>query len=287
MMQAGRTLLAILAHPDDETFSTGGTLALYARRGVAVHLLCATRGEAGEADAEFLGAYTSIGELRTAELNCAAEALGLSSVSFLGFRDSGMPGSPHAANPLALVNTPMEELQNSLVGHIRRLHPQVVITHDPAGGYPHPDHTRLHLAATRAFHAAADPAVGTPGLPAFAPQKLYYSTISRTLLRWVVRLLPLAGRDPSRFGRNRDIDLRLIAAGDVPIHARIDFSAVARQRAQASRCHASQGGRKMNRDVAGLLRGWSPRYEFFTQGHPLPPPARVTSDLFAGVSDGI
>lgn len=283
MTKPGQVLLAVLAHPDDETFSTGGTLALYARRGVDVHLLCATHGEAGEADADYLQGYTTIAELRSAELACAARALGLSSVSFLGWRDSGMPGSPHAAHWQALVNAPMEQLTRTIAAHIRRLRPQVMITHEPSGGYPHPDHIRLHQAATRAFFASGDPAVEIPGLPPFAPQKLYFSTISRTLLRWVVRLMPLVGRDPSRFGRNGDIDLRAIARVDVPIHARIDYSPVAQLRAQASRCYASQGGRQLNRGVAGLLRGWSPRYEVFSRGHPAPLPGRVESDLFSGI----
>jgi LmbE family N-acetylglucosaminyl deacetylase len=286
MIQEDRVLLAILAHPDDETFSTGGTLALYAHRGVAVHLLCATRGEAGEADAEFLQGYASIAELRVTELNCAASALGLGSITLLDHRDSGMAGSPHAAHPKALVNTPLDALVGEIAACIRRLHPQVVLTHDPYGGYPHPDHIRLHQAVNRAFYTAGDTALKIPGLPAYAPAKLYYSTISRTLLRWVVRLMPLAGRDPSHFGRNGDIDLRAIAAADVPIHARIDFSPVAQARAEASRCYASQGGRNMNRGVAGLLRGWSARHEVFMRGYPAPQPGQIEDDLFTGVDTG-
>jgi N-acetyl-1-D-myo-inositol-2-amino-2-deoxy-alpha-D-glucopyranoside deacetylase len=88
-----RTLLAVLAHPDDESFGMGGTLALYASRGVDVYLVCATRGEVGEADEKHLKDFSSIGEMREAELRCAAGILGLKGVFFLGYRDSGMPGS--------------------------------------------------------------------------------------------------------------------------------------------------------------------------------------------------
>jgi len=90
-------LLAVMAHPDDETFGTGGTLAVYARRGVAVYLICATRGEVGEVDEKYLRGFDSIAERRMAELRCAAEKLGITEVMFLDYRDSGMPGSqsPH------------------------------------------------------------------------------------------------------------------------------------------------------------------------------------------------
>src|SRR5512145_1217724 len=87
-------LLAVLAHPDDETFGTGGTLAFYARRGVKVHLVCATRGESGDVDEEFLRGYKTIAERREHELRCAAGNLGLAGVHFLDYRDSGMPGWP-------------------------------------------------------------------------------------------------------------------------------------------------------------------------------------------------
>src|SRR3989304_5201223 len=88
-----KKILAALAHPDDESFGMGGTLALYAQRGVDVHLVCATRGEAGTVEAEHLEGYASIAERRVAELRCAALRLGLSGVHFLDYRDSGMPGS--------------------------------------------------------------------------------------------------------------------------------------------------------------------------------------------------
>jgi LmbE family N-acetylglucosaminyl deacetylase len=84
-----KTLLAVLAHPDDESFGLGGTLALYARRGVATYLVCATRGEAGDVAAEHLDGFKDIADKRTAELVCAASILGLKHVFYLGYRDSG------------------------------------------------------------------------------------------------------------------------------------------------------------------------------------------------------
>jgi N-acetyl-1-D-myo-inositol-2-amino-2-deoxy-alpha-D-glucopyranoside deacetylase len=79
-----KTLLAVLAHPDDESFGMGGTLAMYARRGVKVHLVCATRGEAGNVAPEFMRGFESVAELRENELRCAAGELGLAGVHFFG-----------------------------------------------------------------------------------------------------------------------------------------------------------------------------------------------------------
>jgi LmbE family N-acetylglucosaminyl deacetylase len=102
MPENKHVLLAVLAHPDDETFGMGGTLALYARKDLEVHLICATRGEAGTVDPKFLEGFVSIGDRRESELCCAADLLGLAGVHFLGYRDSGMPGSPDNFRPKAL-----------------------------------------------------------------------------------------------------------------------------------------------------------------------------------------
>ena len=168
-------MLAILAHPDDETFGLGGTLALYAKRGVAVHLICATRGEAGTVSPEFLERYSSIADLRVAELNCAAEQLRLEKVHFLDYRDSGMVGTEDNEHPNALTQAPLEEVVATLVDYIRRLRPQVVITFDPVGGYGHPDHIAVHKATVKAYEAAADPELFPDAGSPFQSQKLYFS----------------------------------------------------------------------------------------------------------------
>ena len=237
---SGLTLLAVLAHPDDETFGPGGTLALYAWRGVQVHLLCATRGEVGTVAPELLAGYASIGDLRQHELECAAETLGLAGVHFLGYRDSGMPGSPDNAHPKALAAAPTEQVAAAIVEWMRRVRPQVVITFDPIGGYRHPDHIACHKATVLAFQAAGDSARFPGNLPPFQPSKLYFHTFRRPWLRHAIRLLPLFGQDPRRWGRNKDIDLVDIAQSQFPVHARIDIRPVADRKERASACHASQ-----------------------------------------------
>lgn len=130
-----QTLLVILAHPDDESFPIGGTLAKYAAEGARVVLVSATRGEAG------IRGLTpeSAGEIRARELQQAAKTLGVSEVRFLGYRDG----------ELSIIN--LEEIRLQVVGLIREIDPQVVITFGPDGISGHPDHVAMHEIVTQAF----------------------------------------------------------------------------------------------------------------------------------------
>src|ERR671932_2725290 len=130
MQPQPRSLLALFAHPDDEAFGSGGTLARYAAEGVAVALVCATRGEVGEIADPALATPETLGDVREAELRCAARALGVGELLFLGYRDSGMAGTPTNEDPRALARAPAEEVVARLVGIIRRLRPQVLVTFD-------------------------------------------------------------------------------------------------------------------------------------------------------------
>ncbi len=277
-------LLAVFAHPDDEAFGSGGTLALYSWAGAAVYLVCTTGGEAGIIDPEFLARYGTARAVRVAELQCAARKLGLAEVEVLGYRDSGMEGAPDNQHPHALVQAPLDTLAAQITQTIRRVRPQVVLTFDPIGGYRHPDHIATHLATVRAFHAAGDATISDPaGLPAYQPQKLYYVVFPRLLLRLFVKLMPFFGKDPRRFGRNHDLDLTRLVDTSFPVHARIDYRVVARQRAAAVQCHASQiVNPTLAQSVLGLLSRLLAGGETFMQAVP-EPPTRVQRDLFAGV----
>jgi LmbE family N-acetylglucosaminyl deacetylase len=260
--------LAVLAHPDDESFGMGGTLAHYARKGCDVYLVCATRGEAGEMDPEHLHGFESIAEKRESELRCAAEQLGLKEVFFLPYRDSGMTGSPDNTHPRAQINAPLEEVAGKVVKFIRELKPDVVLTFDPIGGYRHPDHIHIHTATVMAFEHSADeefhPEAGLP----FKPGRLYFHTFPRWFLRIVVNVMPLFGKDPRRFGRNGDIDMKSIAEVNFPTHARIDIRDVQHIKAAASACHASQGGIGMRRGIMGLFIKLFGEKEDYMQAYP-------------------
>jgi LmbE family N-acetylglucosaminyl deacetylase len=280
MTKTDRVLLAVLAHPDDETFGTGGTLAHYAQLGVKVYLVCATRGEVGEVEPELLEGYTSVAELREHELRCAAQTLGLTGVFFLNYRDSGMPGTIDNTHPDALFAADLSEVAAEVVHYIRLLKPQVVITFDPIGGYRHPDHIAIHKATVEAFKLAGDETYVKGELQAFQPDKLYFHTFPRGFLRFSVFFMRLFGKDPRKFGKNGDIDLQSIAEVHFPCDARVDYREVAEIRDRASACHDSQGGARITGGVMGFVRkifGISDQYM-----RAYPPPGKKEKDLFEG-----
>lgn len=287
MTQEKKVLLAVLAHPDDETFGTGGTLALYARQGVEVHLVCATRGEVGDVDPQYMAGFSSVADVRVSELRCAAAILGLAGVHFLGYRDSGMPGSPDNHHPKALAAAPLDEVAAQVAHYFRLLRPQIVITFDPIGGYRHPDHIAIQKATAAAFEAVQKDPEAFPdpqGLPPFTPQKLYFQTIPRTFLRIAVALLRLFGQDPSHFGRNKDVDIASLAEVSFPINARINFRPVASQRDQAAACHASQGGGQQGRGMMGWARYLVGANETYMRAYPPTSNGHIEKDLFEGIN---
>lgn len=278
-----KRILSVLAHPDDEAFGMGGTLALYALRGVEVYLACATLGEAGDIPPDFLQSHSSSAALRESELDCSANVLALKQVFKLGFRDSGMEGSPDNHHPDALVARPMEEVVESIAAVMRQVRPLVVLTFDPVGGYFHPDHIRVHQATVLAFDRVRKE------LQATDPQalsRLYYHTMPKSSAKIAVFWMRLLGKDPRKIGRNKDIDLVQIASQSFPVHVTINYRQVLEQREQAAACHASQGGGKKPFGLsAWLMRILSRPVDRFMQGFPEPMPNhRMQNDLFWGMN---
>jgi LmbE family N-acetylglucosaminyl deacetylase len=276
-----KTLLAVLAHPDDESFGLGGTLALYASRGYDTYYVCATRGEAGTVDEEHLAGFKDTAEMRTAELMKAAEALGLKEVFFLGYRDSGMPGTEPNQHPNAQINAPIDEVAGRVVKFIRDLKPDVVLTFDPIGGYKHPDHIHIHKATVLAFenadNASFHPEAGHP----FKPRALYYQVFPKGLLRAAVRLMPLFGKDPTKFGRNGDINIKELAEVSFPVHVRLNVQSVADAKHKASEAHASQGGMQMRRGLMGFVTKLIGEREDYMRAYPpMSEMYRRKTDLF-------
>jgi mycothiol S-conjugate amidase len=278
-----RTLLAVFAHPDDESFGPGGTLAKYCAEGVDVWLACATDGDAGTVDSSALESFASTAQLRAAELCCAAQTLGLKGVDFYAYRDSGMAGSPDNGHPKSLYQAPMDDVVGKIVGSIRLHRPQVILCDNEFGGYGHPDHIKLHQATVRAFTAAADPRLYSSAGSPHAAERLYFTAFTPGLLKWLVRFMPLVGRDPRRFGRNADIDLLEILKWETPVHIRIDVRSYLDTKLRASACHRSQAG--PTESVRGLPRFVVRRMfgaETFIQGYPVPiAGAGIGHDLFA------
>jgi LmbE family N-acetylglucosaminyl deacetylase len=277
-----KTILAVLAHPDDESFGLGGTLALYAQKGYGTYLVCATRGEAGTVDAEHLNGFKDTAELRTVELERAAKILGLKDVFFLGYRDSGMPGTGDNRHPQAQINHPIAEVAGRVVKYIRELKPDIVITFDPIGGYRHPDHIHIHQATVLAFDKANDPSFYPEAGAPFQPRALYYQVFPRSFLKWMTRLMPLTGKDPTRWGRNGDINLKELAEVEFPVHVRLDVRSVEDLKKQAGAQHASQGGVGMRRGLMGLITRLFGEKEDYMRAYPPVENRRhkIAKDLF-------
>jgi N-acetyl-1-D-myo-inositol-2-amino-2-deoxy-alpha-D-glucopyranoside deacetylase len=192
-------VLAIYAHPDDELFHGGGMLAHLADRGVRVTLACATRGEAGKAHPS-VGPVADLGAHRSEELRRSCQILGFDAPRFLGFHDSARKERLRRDDPRALANVDLLEVETAILGVIRDVRPQVVVTFDPHGGYYHPDHVAVHRAATAAFYSSGAPAVAGDA----APVRLFYSTFSLDVFReHAARTKGLGivdGLDPEVFG---------------------------------------------------------------------------------------
>ena len=273
------TLLVILAHPDDESFGSGGTLSKYAHEGVTVHYLCGTRGESGTVDADKLNGFKNVAELRTSELMCAAKELGLAGVHFLGYRDSGMVGSDDNKDAESLNSAPLDEVAQRIIGYIETLKPDVIVTHDQYGGYGHPDHIKLHLATVRAYamHYGIKLDYAPSGLMTLVNNqqpitnnipRLYFTAFPKGLVKFGVRVMPLLRQDPRKFGRNKDIDLVQIASWDVPATVQIDTKAYVAMKEKASACHASQQApAQQNRFVRFMFRRNSGK-EFYARAYP-------------------
>jgi N-acetyl-1-D-myo-inositol-2-amino-2-deoxy-alpha-D-glucopyranoside deacetylase len=175
------------AHPDDETLTTGATIAHYVALGAEVRVVTCTLGEEGEVIGErwaqlAVDQADQLGGFRIAELSAALHALGIDQPLFLGgagrWRDSGMDGTP-ARHRQRFVDADMREAVGELVAIIRQLRPHVVITYDAKGGYGHPDHIHAHD-VTMAAVTAAD---GTefPGAPWKVP-KVYWTVMSTSAM---------------------------------------------------------------------------------------------------------
>ncbi len=143
------TILAVFAHPDDEGFGCGGTLAALASAGHRVTLVCATNGDVGEISDPGLASPETLGAVRQGELRAAMDVTGIEDVRFLNYRDSGMAGTDDNGHPSSLFQAMEERVVAQVSAAIRELGPDMVITHDPTGGYGHPDHVTIcrHTAA--------------------------------------------------------------------------------------------------------------------------------------------
>ncbi len=222
-----KTILAIFAHPDDEAFGTGGTLALYASQGYRVVLVCTTSGESGvnrldENDT------AQLGKIRREELRAACRQLNIEPPVFLDNRDSGMVDTPENDHPDSLHQADLDEVARELVGTIRREDPGIVITFEQDGWYGHPDHVKTYQAVRRAFELLGDDERPELYMAVFAAEAAIYSA-------WVMQQ---NGEEiPQRF---RNPQLRRYPLDAIPIV--VDTSPLREVKIRALNEHRTQMG---------------------------------------------
>ena len=172
-------LMAVHAHPDDESSKGAATLARYADEGHRILVVTLTGGERGEIlnpAMDLPDVLEHIAEIRRDEMAKAAEILGVEH-TWLGFVDSGLPmGDPPPPLPEGcFALAPLDESIEALVRVVRDFRPHVMTTYDENGGYPHPDHIRCHQVSVGAFEAAGDPARFPDAGEPWTVAKLYYN----------------------------------------------------------------------------------------------------------------
>lgn len=232
------TLMTVHAHPDDEAIGTGGILKKYSRRGIRTVLVLATRGEAGEIDG-----HPPVGEdkrrvatLRLKELECSCRVLGIQKVCFMGYRDSGMVGSPENNHPGSLATADPEEATRRLVRIIQEERPHVITTYNERGTYGHPDHIAVNRITLKAFEVAgqADHHSDSAWSP-WNPAKLYYQAIPLSRIRRMVGFMKNRAEELG-------IDPESMGTPDEAITTWVDIRDVLDEKFAAIRCHRSQIG---------------------------------------------
>lgn len=280
-----RRLLAVLAHPDDESFGMGGTLARYAAEGVDVHIAIATDGVAGSVAGGYEYALKELAEVRQKELEAAVGVLG-GKLHTLGYRDSGYIGDPANQHPDAFINSDFHEATGKVVALIRSIRPQVVVTHDETGGYYHPDHIHCWKITKEAFEAAGDPSRYPEIGPApYQPARLYYTAFSNRMVKLFSFLMRLRGQDPKRAGRNKDIDWTRIGIEPRRLNARINYRKYWDVKVAAGAEHPSQGGGpSRSRMIPEPIQKRFMATETFIRAYPPVPDGYREYDLFAGLN---
>lgn len=223
-MPGSLKLLAVFAHPDDESMGMGGTLAKYSAEGVETHLVCASRGEKGWfGPEEQAPGPERLGQIRTRELENAVGELGLTSLHFLGHVDGEVDEANHA------------EAIGRIVTHIRLIQPQVVVTFPPDGNYGHPDHIAIGQFTNAAIVCAADSTYADPeNLPAHRVAKLYYMVDSENFINLIA---PFMGDMSFPVGDQLRGE---VAWKEWMITTRIDMAEHCHVAWRAIRCHESQ-----------------------------------------------
>lgn len=252
------TLMTVHAHPDDESITTGGVMARYAAEGLRVVCVTCTYGENGEIVVPELDTpenHARLGEIRAEELTRALARLGPIEQRWLGYRDSGMMGTPENQDPRAFWQADVAEAIGGLVRIVREVQPDVVVSYNDFGGYGHPDHIRAAEVAKGAFARAGDAGAypeqlaGPDGPAPWEPLKLYEVVLDIERRQEMDRLLQERGirtpwaPDPDETEEQRQERegwLERMAAHAGPITTRVDVSEWLAAKHDALAAHVTQ-----------------------------------------------
>jgi len=217
-------IVSFHAHPDDEAIATGGSLAKAADEGHRVVLVWATQGENGEIAKDFDTGDEELGQHRVREAARAAEVLGAARHEFLGYRDSGMMGTPENDDPRSFWQADVEQAAEQLAAILREENADVLTIYDDNGGYGHPDHIQVHRVGKRAAELA-----GTP--------RVYESTISREVAMEGFKRMYDEGLLPPTEDWDESVEF---GKPDALITTEIDVSAQIDRKRRAMEAHPSQ-----------------------------------------------
>jgi LmbE family N-acetylglucosaminyl deacetylase len=227
--------MAVHAHPDDESSSTGGVLARYSDEGVTTVLVTCTNGEYGDGPGHVKPGEDGhdpeqVAKTRLAELDVACEHLGVSHLELLGYHDSGMPDWPYKDDDHTFSNAAFEDAVARVVDLVERYQPDVMITYDDNGGYNHPDHLQAHRVTVAAFERTR------------IPTKLYFIARRRRDFEKMRERMQEAGIEmPEPPARMLDPEIiALMEAAEARITTEVDTTAFAGRKRDALAAHASQ-----------------------------------------------
>lgn len=270
------TLMAVHAHPDDESSSTGGVLAKYADEGIRTVVVTCTNGELGDAPGGIKpGAEghdeAEVAGIRLGELERACEVLGVAHLELLGYHDSGMSDWEHRDRHDVFCNVSVDEAALRLSNLFEQYRPDVVVTYDEHGGYDHPDHVH----ASRVTMAA----VARTGIPS----KAYFTAFRRSMFERFRAIVEEQGGDVSEFGEPDPEQLKLMDAVEARITTSIDVGHVVERKHLALATHASQIEEslwsRLPPEAFGTLFG----EEFFIRVRDTVDAQTPETDLFAGL----
>jgi LmbE family N-acetylglucosaminyl deacetylase len=271
-MAENLTLMAIFAHPDDEAFGTGGTLAKYAAEGVEVHLVTATLGEAGRVADPVLSVTRPLGAWREQELRCACECYGIRQLHLLGYMDGQTTVVPQSGAVYKIVKL------------LREIKPQVVISFGPEGIYGHYDHLAVHRWATAAVELAAETDCWAEAGPPHRVAKFYHRAMFEEQVTQIEEI------NGSSFVLIDGVPFPFSGYPAEKITTVIDTGGWAEAKLRGIRCHASQLRPDipyLQEDFDPSSQPWFSREAFILAKHQpeleLTLPAGKEDDLFAGL----